>query len=244
MIFSRRILTAIALIVLLSSAGCIEIEINTKIKEDGSGTQVWRFIGSALLASDIKKQFERNRFFGKSITRDQYKEGDYILESTLNFHNISELRNADRDVRFSTEGWIVKTHTYTEVWKRSGEAAGFLAQHAGGLAPVTLKISVELPGTIVESNADSKEGGIARWSMPVSDLVSSKKLVAKSRSWNWPLLIVAGTILLGIFGVLLFLVYSNVQKSQSPPIPTVLCAACGAKVSSGSTFCNFCGNKM
>ena len=228
----------------LLSAGCVDIEINTKIKEDGSGTQVWRFIGSALLASDIKKQVERNRFFGKWVTRDQYKEGDYILESTLNFHDISELRNADRDVRLSTEGRLVKTHTYTEVWKRSGEASGFLAQHAGGLVPVTLKISVELPGTIIESNADSKEGSVARWSMPVSDLVSSKMLIAKSRSWNWPFMIAAGTILLVAFGALLFLVNSATQKAHLPVSPSVVCAACGAKVPGGSTFCNFCGNKM
>jgi hypothetical protein len=240
----QRILVSISMVLLLLCAGCIDIEINTKIKEDGSGTQVWKFIGSALLASDIKKQVERNRFFGKSITRDQYKEGDYILESTLNFRDISELRNVDRDVHFSTQGWLMKTHTYTEVWKRSGEAAGLLAQHAGGLVPVTLRISVELPGTIIESNADSKEGSVARWSMPVSDLVASKMLTAKSRSWNWPLLIGGGTILFGAFGALFFFVYSAIQKSHLPVSPPVVCKACGAKVSGGSTFCNFCGNKM
>ena len=240
----KKIFGVVLALLPLLFAGCVDIEIDTKINENGSGTQVWRFTGTALLASEIKKQVERNRFFGKSITRDLYKEGDYILESTLNFREISELRNADRDVRFTTSGWLLRTHTYTEVWKRSGEAAGLLAQHAGGIVPVNLKISVEMPGTIVETNADFKESGVARWTIPVSDLADSKTLIAKSRTWNWTILIIAGGLLIGLFAGLLFLTYSIVSKSKSPALPSIRCSACGADVPGGFTFCNFCGNKM
>jgi hypothetical protein len=224
--------------------GCVEIEVNTRIKQNGSGTQRWRFSGSALLSSEMKKQVKSNRFFGKSAIRDLYKEGEYILEADVNFQDVSELRDSDRDIRFSSSGLLVKTHTYTEVWKRSGNASGLLAQHARGLVPVTLRIGIELPGKIVETNADWKEGSFAKWTVPVTDLASTKMLVATSRSLNWLVMIPAVGLLLIVFAGLIIFVYSTNRKKALPVAPLVACATCGAKVPDGSTFCNFCGNKM
>jgi hypothetical protein len=233
-----------AVFLLLLFTGCVEIDVNTIVGEQGSGTQRWRFAGTALLSSEIKKQVQNNPFFRNAVIKDEFKEGDYILDATLKFQDISELRNADRDVRFASSGWLVKTHTYTEVWKRTGQASGLLAQHARGLVPVTLRISVELPGNIIETNADFREGSIARWSIPVSDLVATKMLVAKSQSWNWPLLI-AGAVLLSVAIVgLALLVYASGKKARHRPVQHTDCAACGAKVPQGSAFCNFCGNKI
>ena len=241
----QRALCGISIfLLLLSLTGCVEIEVNTKVDEKGSGTQQWKFIGTALLSSEIKKQVQNNRFFSKSGIKDQFKEGDYILEATLNFKDISELRNVDRDVRFNSEGWLVKTHTYVEVWKRSGQATGLLAQHARGLVPVTLKVSVDLPGRIIESNADFKEGSVARWSVPVSDLVTTKTLIAKSQSWNWPFLSAGLIVLCFAFAGLAFLIYKSGKKARGGSSPSVACPACGATVPVGSAFCNFCGNKM
>ena len=224
--------------------GCVEIEVNTRIKENGSGTQRWRFSGSALLSAEMKKQVQSNRFFGKSVIRDLYKEGEYILEADVNFQDVSELRDSDRDIRFNSNGLLVKTHTYTEVWKRSGNASGLLAQHARGLVPVTLRIGIELPGKIVETNADWKEGSFAKWTVPVTDLASTKTLVAKSRSLNWFLVIPAAGLLLIAFSGLLFFVYYTNNRKKVPAAPLAVCAICGAKVPGGSAFCNFCGNKM
>jgi hypothetical protein len=233
-----------AFFLLIGLIGCVEIEVNTKVDEQGKGRQRWRFTGTALLSTEIKKQVQNNRFFSKSVIQDQFKDGDYILEATLPFQNISELRNADRDVRFETKGWILKTHTYTEVWKRSGQPLGLLAQHAKGLVPVTLRVAVELPGRIIETNADFQEGSIARWSIPVSDLISTKILAAKSQSWNWMLLIPALILLFLGFTVLAFLLYRTGKNARAPSVPSVDCPACGARVAGGSAFCNFCGNRM
>ncbi len=231
-------------IMLFLITGCVEIEVNTKVNESGGGRQTWKFTGTALLSSEIKKQVENNRFFGKSVIRDEFKEGDYILEAAFNFQDVSELRDADRDVRFESKGWIVKTHTYTEVWKRSGQTTGLLAQHARGVVPVTLRVQVELPGTIVETNADWKEGPVARWSVSVSDLVSTKMLVAKSRSWNWIVLIPGSVVLAIAFAGLVIFVYLSTKKARVHLGPSVDCSACGAKVPGGFAFCNFCGSKM
>lgn len=235
---------SVTVAVLFFFCGCVEIEVNTKIKQNGSGTQHWRFSGSALLSSEMKKQVQSNRFFGKSVIRDLYKEGEYILEADVNFKDVSELRDSDRDIRFSSSGLLVKTHTYTEVWKRSGTASGLLAQHARGLVPVTLRIGIELPGKIVETNADWKEGSFAKWTVPVTDLASTKMLVAKSRSLNWFLIIPAGGLLLIAFACLIIFVSSINSKKELPAAPLVACKTCGAKVPDGSAFCSFCGNKM
>lgn len=240
----RRIPVSAILLSLLLSCACVEIEVQTKVKENGSGTQTWRFKGTGILASEIKKQVENNRYFKNSAIRDQFHEGDYILETSMNFKDVGELRNADRDVQFTTQGFIIKTHTYTEVWKRSGEPAGLLVQHAKGLVPVTLRVAIELPGSIIETNADWKEGSVARWSIPVSDLITSKTLIARSRSLNWGLLVPAATVLLLAFAGLVIAIYKAMGKKPLPAIPTLNCATCGAKVPAASLFCNFCGNKM
>ena len=240
----RRISISAILLSLLFLCACVEIEVNTKMKENGSGTQTWRFKGTGILASEIKKQVQNNRYFKNSAIRDQFQEGDYILETSMDFQDVSALRNVDRDVQFTTQGFIIKTHTYTEVWKRSGEPAGLLAQHAKGLVPVTLRVAIELPGSIIETNADWKEGPVARWSIPVSDLISSKTLIARSRSLNWGLVVPAAIALLLALAGLVIAIYKAVRKEPLPAIPNLNCVACGAKVPAGSTFCNFCGNKM
>ena len=237
-------ITPAILLSLLLCCSCVEIEVKTKLNENGSGTQQWKFKGTGILASEIKKQVENNRFFKGSIIRDQFKDGDYTLDTEKSFQDVSELRNPDRDIRYVSEGYFIKTHTYTEVWKRTGEPAGLLAQHAKGLVPVTLRVEIELPGSIIETNADWKEGSVARWSIPVLELATSKMLIAKSRSFNWLLLIPGAIVLFALFAVLVIAVYTAMRKEHAVSAPPVRCSACGANVPSGSTFCNFCGNKM
>ena len=231
-------------ILLLMSTGCVEIEVNTRLNENGSGKQTWRFTGTALLSTEIKKQVQNNRFFKKSMIRDQFKEGDYILDASMDFQDVSELKDPDRDVTFHTHGFLMRTHTYTEVWKRTENPAGLLAQHARGVVPVTLRVQVELPGKITETNADYKDGPVARWSVSVTDLAASKMLVAKSRSWNRAVLIPGAIALVLGISLLGFFVYSSIQKARTPSDPPKVCPSCGAKVPAASIFCNFCGNKM
>ena len=228
----------------LCSAGCIDIEIHTKVEANGSGVQTWRFTSTALLASQIKNQITNNPFFAKAITKDQYKEGDYIMESSIPFKDVSELRNFDRDVRFTSEGWLFKTNTYTEVWKSTGKAGGFLAEHAKGLVPITLKINVEMPGRITDTNADSHQGTTATWTVPISDFAASKILTVTSRSLNWVLMSMLAIVFLAIAGAVAFFVYSVSKKSRTPVAAAIPCPACGANVPAGSTFCNFCGKDL
>jgi len=240
----RKCLMALLLWFLFVATGCVDIEVHTKVEENGSGVQTWRFTSTALLASQIKQQIQRNPFFGKGTTKDQYKEGDYIFENTIPFQDVAELRNFDRDVRFASQGWLIKTHRYTEVWKRSGHVGGFLEENARGIVPITLKVSVELPGRITESNADSREEATAHWTIPISELGKSKILTVTSRSVNWVLVIPAIVILVGaIAGGVLFIYFTS-RKSRAPALPATPCSSCGASVPAGSSFCNFCGEKI
>jgi hypothetical protein len=241
---ARSCAVVFILLLLFCATGCIEIEVTTKLEDNGSGTQTWRFAGTALVSSEIKKQVENNSFFKSAVIRDAFEDGDYILEATLKFQDVKDLENADREIRYETEGYFVRTHTYSEVWKRSGQESGMLAQHARGAIPITFRVQVMLPGRIVQSNADSTEGSVARWSVPASDLVTSKMLVARSRSWNWTLLIPAAVIAGGLFIGVCILVFRSVRKTRSSPVALTECTACGAKVSADSVYCNFCGKSM
>src|SRR3990172_2077000 len=120
--------------------GCVDIEVHTTIKNSGAGVQKLTFTTTALLASQIKKQVEKDPFFSKGNVKisDEFKEGDYILYAEIPFQDVKELENEDRQIGLEKSGFITRTYTYTETWKRSSGQLSMLANQARGFVPVTV----------------------------------------------------------------------------------------------------------
>src|SRR5437867_4205149 len=184
-------------LIALFLAGCVDIEIKTTIQLDGSGKQTWKFTTTALLANRVRDQIERNPFFSRNKANftDEFKEGDYILQADVEFKKITDLQDRFRDISFEKTGIFQTTYTYTERWKQSFDQGGLIPQQAAGLVPITLKLSVELPGKIIDSNAQTVDGSIAQWNLPLTDLVQSKTFRVVSRRWN-PLILVPAFVLI------------------------------------------------
>lgn len=241
----RRVLSAACIfLALFALAGCIDIQIKTIVYPDGSGSQSWKFTTTALLANQIKQQLEKDSFFRKlrpKIT-EEFKEGDYILGADIPFKDVTELQNGRHIFRFEKSGIFKRTYFYTESWEQAVDDRGFLTQNAGGLVPITLKVSLELPGKIVDSNAEVVEGSIAKWSLPVTDLFHPKSLWAKSEKWN--LLFLAPLVLLSFAGAaaVAFLLTRTLRRKEAAA--QVRCSNCGGGVPGGSAFCNVCGTKL
>jgi len=241
---NRVVSNGCALLVLFALAGCVDIQIKTTIRPDGSGSQKWQFTTTALLANQIKGQLDQDSFFSKlrpKIT-EEFKEGDYILGAEIPFKDVTELQNGRHVFRFEKKGFFKRTYFYTESWEQAVDDRGFLSQKAGGVVPITMKVSLELPGKIVDSNAEAVEGSIAKWSIPVADLFHPKSLWAKSEKWNLWLLVPITLLFFAGASAVAFFVTRTLRKREATA--QVRCSHCGAAVPGGSAFCNACGTKL
>jgi len=243
-----KYLAFVSCLLLLSFTACVDIDIKTKINADGSGTQSWKLTTTALLASQIREQVERDPFFNKKgkKTSEEFKEGDYTLSIDLPFQDIKELKDKGHDSFLEKTGLIRKTYNYSETWTpQFGADSALLKRRASSFFPVTLKFSVELPGKIIESNADHLEGNVASWNIPLSDLTQSKSLRAKSVRWNLALIIPLALILIFAFFALALLVILRRKRTPTVlPAAMMDCPNCHKSIPSGSAFCNFCGGKI
>ena len=248
MLVIRRFSLLLLLVFFLT--GCVDIELKTTVHPDGSGTQSWKFTTTALLAGQVKKQVQSDPFFSKNKTRflDEFKEGDYILVADVDFKAVGDLQDKYREIHFDKEGLFRSTYTYSETWKQNLDGNGIIARNSGGLVPVTLKIAIAMPGRIIDSNAQSIDSGVAKWSLTVSELAQPKTFRVVSRRWNFVLLIPALLVLAGLIAALILLVV--LRSSRKPAIvPAVStgqtkCLACGSAVPPNSLFCNVCGAKL
>jgi hypothetical protein len=239
-----------AFCVVLLLAGCVDVEVKTTIRPDGSGKQSWQFTSTALLATRVREQIERNPFFKRTKAKitDEFKEGDYILHADLEFSEITDLEDNFRSINFEKKGIFHTTYVYTETWKHSFDQGGLIPQQAQGLVPITLKLSVELPGKIVDSNAETVEGSTAQWSMPITDLVQSKTFRVVSQRWN--LFVLLPVLFLGLAGLagLGFFVLTALHKPRSVAVTSASaaaqCPSCQSTVPAGSLFCNVCGTRL
>jgi hypothetical protein len=94
----------------------------------------------------------------------------------------------------------------------------------------------------VESNANSFEGGVAKWKFPVTDLTGSKTLKVKSKNWNALALVPVLMLTLVAIGGVAYLAFASVRHAKRPAV--VRCSSCGASVTAGSAFCNACGTRL
>ena len=229
------------LLVPLLLAGCMEVEINTKLNRNGEGVQTWHFSTTALMAGELQKQIESDPFFkkGKKIL-EEFKEGDFLIALEYPFRKVNELAYKGRDIRFERSGWFRKKCVYTEVWnKEFGEISGPLAQKTGNMIPLTLKVSVEMPGSIVRTNAAETKESTAVWRFTLGELTGSRVMLVESVYWNWPLILpLASAALLGAGGLVLMFRRARVRNAPRT------CPSCGAKTAATAVFCAACGQKL
>ena len=217
------------------------MEVHTKMNRNGSGVQTWHFQTTALLAGDVQKQIENDPFFqkGKKLA-EEFKDGDFIMVLEYPFRKINELVYKGRDIHFDRAGWFRVTCTYTEVWDRSfGDISGSIAKQGGNMSPLTLKVAVEMPGSIIRTNAPETNGATAVWRFTLGELAGSRVLLVQSVYWNWSL--IAPLFLVILAGVAALTVSILRKRARNAPVP---CPSCGAKTSHVSVFCSACGARI
>jgi rRNA maturation endonuclease Nob1 len=221
--------------------GCVDIEVRTRIEDDGSGKQNWKFVTTALLASELKKQIASDPFFSRHGNfKDEFKQGDYILSMEIPFDKVEELKSPGHEVRFKRTGFFKTTCMYSETWKQNvQDKQSLLTKRAESIVPVTIKVSVLMPGRIVDSNAETVDGSTARWSLSLQDISEQRLLTATSKHWNTAMLISLAMFVSTAVALGLLLLSPAVKRK-----PQLSCPACKRTVPEGSSFCNRCGANL
>jgi hypothetical protein len=227
----------------------VEVEVRTQIHPDGSGVQQWSFTSTALLATKVRDQIKNGSFFkGMNLEfSEEYKEGDFILKTQIPFQKVEQLKNPYFDVQLAKSGFFKTSYGYTQTWKARPENSAPLFQDSmSGFGSNSMKISVEMKGTLTGSNADHEEGSTAHWNIPMSQLNQNRVLKAQWTLWNVNRIAAAG-ILLGSAVLALFIIlrkHKNISVSETDGKQEMLCSGCGSNNPVGSVFCNKCGAKL
>lgn len=246
----RKFVSTLAILssVLVLSA-CIEIEIRTKINPDGSGIQQWSFTTSALFAGKIREQVKNEPLFkGLNLElSEEYKEGDFILKTRVPFQSVSQIKNDYFESHLQKSGFFRTRYDFTQTWKALPKNGKALFQDSvEGFGPNALRISVEVSGSIVGSNADTVEGSTAHWSIPMSPLTQNRVLRVQWLRWN-PNRIAAISLLALVTALAVFVIIRKRGQPSTAKLPEktgAACPQCGSIVPEGSTFCNKCGVKL
>ncbi|HEY7160115.1 MAG TPA: zinc ribbon domain-containing protein [Acidobacteriota bacterium] len=224
-------------LLLLLTAGCVDLEVRTEFQADGSGVQVWRFTSSALLATQVRKFVDSYPLLKNGVRIwDEYRKGEYLLGVKLPFKKVQELQDNGRQVRFETKGWLQKTCTYTETWADTvTNRQGPFAEQAGNLIPVKLRWLVLMPGKIVESNADEITDNQAVWVLTLTEYGTPRTFTARSNYWNIPAIVLLSIAAFAIIALIFFARGKRTERNQ------IQCRKCGAIVRSTASFCSSCG---
>ncbi len=227
-------------VVLLLMTGCVDLEVRTEFKSNGSGVQVWRFTSSALIAAQVKKFVDSHPLLknGKRLW-DEYRKGEYLLGLELPFSKVAELQDDSREISFEKKGWFKQTCTYTEIWKEKlSGSAGPLAEQTGNLLPVKVRWLVMMPGKIIESNADEMNGGQAVWTLTLTEFGSTRTFNARSTYWNTRLIVFVVAIGLTALAIVWVGVRKLTARKRS------VCRSCGTAISPNAAFCSACGKSQ
>jgi zinc-ribbon domain len=244
----RRLLTPILLLLItIVHSACIEVDIQTKIRPDGSGTQSWTFTTTALLGSKVRDEVQNGPLFkGLNLKfTEEYREGDFILKTQIPFQKVNQLKNQYFESQLEEKGFFKTTYNYREIWKPlAANTRSLFPNSMEGLGPNWLKISVEMDGSLIDSNADHVDGATVHWTIPMSQLHQKRELRARWTLWQKDRVMVASLLPVLAVIVLFFLLRKRQIPQSAEKAKVTVCTQCGSTVPLGSTFCNKCGNKL
>jgi hypothetical protein len=198
-----KLLLILQLVLALFPLGCgtVSIDLYTKVKPTGDVRQQVQISGTGMMgnlvvSSDIIQEFKKD---GWEVTTS-HSEGSASLIATKDF----------QDAVFYEKDRLVYKEYYFEV-TIPGTAIGLEEQDEfAELGKAMMKSvfnmswTLDLPGRIVETNADVHDDESATWYFDVESVETGRYMMVHTRYINWVAIgIIAGVILIG---VVLFLV--------------------------------------
>jgi hypothetical protein len=224
------LMVSLLLISIMAGCGTLSMKFHTTIKTSGDIVQQIRFEGSGMMATVIDEDvleagFERDGWevdvertdelvtlvATKSLSRDetilipQPESGEFSVLGSVFLRSEDGLLTKEYFIAIDVAG------SGEELEVTNGEFEELAEMMLEGMLDISWTIT--LPGKIVESNADTVEGGSATWEFDTSSLASGRYLMVHSQYTNWP---VIGGIIAGVVVVLALVVFLIIRKRRTP----------------------------
>ena len=231
----------------LSLAGCgtVNVNLHTTVKPSGDLVQEFRvdatgMIGSSLGTSeateDLKSQgwdvtIERSGDSASLIAKKNFKRGETPIIPSLSLgtdeataSEETRLEGLIFDVR---DRLLFKEYAFEMTLPGSSASAETnaneqfpqldQAMEEALKAMFSISWTVSLPGKIVETNADTSEGGSATWNFGFDSMGNDQHLVVRTRYIKWP---IVGGLAAGIVVIIAIGVAFALTRSRQPKVGT------------------------
>jgi hypothetical protein len=219
----------IFLAIILSS--CLEAEVDIDLKGDGAGQMRMKVLPLDkslnsmidLLESDLRKN---QSFKDSEITRNSEPDGRVSLNIRKKFNSVDEV---DKTFKFNSKS----------------DSCEFQMIIPSENLQIVKKVTVNMPGEIIESNIKGFSGNSLVWNRTAS---SGNKLFVKSKPpepfKNIALILIVILIVLG-FGVFTAILIVKMRRKPKEMAGTLnFCSECGSKAGTDELFCQNCGQKL
>ena len=206
---------------------CLEAEVDINLKGDGSGEMRMKILpldrSLNPLISDLEADLRKNQSFKDSdITKGTESDGRSSLLVRKKFKRVDEV---DKTFKFiskedSCEFQMIIPRENLEIVK---------------------KVTVNMPGEIIDSNIKGFSGNSLIWNRTAS---SGNKLFVKSKPPKPMNKFVIVFVILCIIGGVAVLIFKMTRKQKVTVSEFSFCAECGIKVQPEDKFCQECGKRL
>jgi hypothetical protein len=208
---------------------CLEADVDIDLRRDGSGEMRMKILPleSSLnpIISELEADLRKDKNYKDSdMTKKVEPDGRVSIFTRKKFKRVEE---ADENCRFTSQ------KDYDE----------FTMNIPGDLLGIVKKVSIKMPGKIIESNVKNFEGRTLTWDRSLS---SGNRLVIKSKPPE-PVgytTIIALIVILGIGIVIALVVLKMKQKPEVVTQEFNFCSECGNKINLNDNFCHNCGQRL
>jgi len=208
---------------------CLEAEVDIDLKRDGSGEMRMKILPLEKslnpIISDLENDLKSKQSYKDSdVTKKVESDGRVSLFTRKKFKRVEE---ADEHCRFTSQ------KDYDQ----------FTMNIPGDLLGIVKKVSIKMPGKIIEANVKNYEGRSLIWdrtSSPISRLIIKSK--PEEAIGNTILILVI--LLLGIGVVAAIFIFKRVRKPKIIVQGISFCPECGIKVQPEDKFCQECGKVL
>jgi hypothetical protein len=212
-------------------SSCLEAEVDIDLRTNGSGEMRMKILPleSSMnfvineLEADLKK---RQHFKDSDITRSKESDGRSSLYVRKKFGRVDEV---DKNFKFISK-------------EDSCEFQMIIPRED---LEIVRKVTVNMPGQIIESNIKGFGGNSLIWNRTAS---SGNRLLVKSKPpapfKNTILILIVIFLILG-FGVFSTILIIKMRRKPKDVTETLnFCSECGSKAGTNDLFCQNCGQKI
>lgn len=234
-----RAVLAVSLLSLAVLTGCemlgldftLDLDYHTTVKTSGDIIQDIRLeitgiTGTMLEEAGLSEDLplgEEGWDFDRESTDDSViitATGSYILDEDGNISQVEGGPEVPEALSVRVEGGLLSKKYFAEI-NAAGSGIGEFGEGGefGELAELMLEDTfhlswtITLPGSVVESNAGTIEGGSATWVFDFSSFSSGFDMTVQSQYTDWP---VIGGIIAGVVVVLALVVFFIIRRRRAP----------------------------